>query len=36
MNKGSSHLAEKKNTEAGFNKECWRKRQCLKVEKKEI
>ena len=35
--KGLSHLVEKrKNNEAGFNTECWRKRQRLKAEKKGL
>lgn len=37
LTKGLSHLVEKrKNTEAGFNTECWRKRQRLKAEKKGV
>ena len=37
LTKGLSHLVEKrKNTEAGFNTECWRKRQRLKAEKKGL
>ena len=37
LSKGLSHLVEKrKNTEAGFNTECWRKIQRLKAEKKGL
>ena len=37
LSKGLSHLVEKrKNTEAGFSTECWRKIQWLKAEKKGL